>query len=178
MVVEVAGDERDVDVAGLADGLAVVHGLEHGEAAGVLLDLAGEGVEIAGALVAGEGLPGGKGGAGGFDGAVDVVGGSGGDLGEEFAGCGIAGLEGRVGFGPLAVDVVAEGALVRVEPFVDFARVFGSWTVFHRLKLLKDAGCHFLPLLAPTPCFLRKVFRAGELGLDFGFRSRQILLIQ
>jgi len=61
VVVEVAGDERDVDVAGLADGFAVVEGFEDGEAAGVLLDLAGEGVEIAGSLVAGEGLPGGEG---------------------------------------------------------------------------------------------------------------------
>jgi hypothetical protein len=31
VVVEVAGDEGDVDVAGLADGLAVVEGLEDDE---------------------------------------------------------------------------------------------------------------------------------------------------
>ena len=159
MVVEVAGDERDVDVAGLADGLAVVHGLEHGEAARVLLDLAREGVEIAGALVAGERLPAGKGSAGGFDGAVDIGGVGLRDLGEDFAGRGILGLERGADLGPLAVDVVAEAALVRVEPLVHFARIFGCWAVFHRLKLLHNAACHLLPLFCrhPLPLFLRKV---------------------
>ena len=52
VIVEVAGDQRDVDVARLADRLAVVQRLQHGEQARVLLDLAGNGVEIAGADVA------------------------------------------------------------------------------------------------------------------------------
>ena len=38
MVVEVPGDQRDVDVARLADRLAVVHRFEHGEEALALLD--------------------------------------------------------------------------------------------------------------------------------------------
>ena len=52
VVVEVPGHEGDVQVPRLADGLAVVQGLEHGEQAGVLLDVAGQGVEVAGAAVA------------------------------------------------------------------------------------------------------------------------------
>ena len=48
--------------------------VEDGEAAGVLLDLASEGVEEAGALVAGEGLPGGERGAGRPDGKIDFAG--------------------------------------------------------------------------------------------------------
>ena len=51
VMIEMASDKRDVDVAGFADGLAVVERFEDGEAARVFLDLAGEGVEIAGAGV-------------------------------------------------------------------------------------------------------------------------------
>src|SRR2546427_2904272 len=63
VVVEVAGDERDVEVAGLADRLAVVHALEHGEESGVALHLAGERVQVAGPHVPGEAGPAGEGGA-------------------------------------------------------------------------------------------------------------------
>ena len=52
VVVEVPRDERDVDVARLADRLPVVQRLEHGEEAGVLLDAAGDRVQVAGPLVA------------------------------------------------------------------------------------------------------------------------------
>ena len=52
VMVEVAGDQRDVDVARFADRLAVVQRLQHGEEALVLLHLAGERVEIARALMA------------------------------------------------------------------------------------------------------------------------------
>ena len=54
MVVEMAGDQRDIDIAAFADRLAVVHGLEHGEQAGMLLDGAGDGIEIFAALIAGQ----------------------------------------------------------------------------------------------------------------------------
>jgi hypothetical protein len=46
VVVEVARDERDVDVARLADRLAVVERLEHREQARVLLHLARDRVEV------------------------------------------------------------------------------------------------------------------------------------
>ena len=57
VVVEVAGYKRDVDVAAFADGFAVVESFQDGQAAGVLLDLAGQGVEVAGARVGSQGLP-------------------------------------------------------------------------------------------------------------------------
>ena len=50
-MVEVAGHERDIEIPGLADRLAVVERLQHGEQAGVLLHVAGERVEVAGAGV-------------------------------------------------------------------------------------------------------------------------------
>ena len=143
VVVEVAGDEGDIDVAGLADGLAVVDGFEDGELAGVLLYLAGEGVKVTGALVAGECLPAGEGGAGGFDGRVDDGGVGVGDGGDEVAGGGVRCGEGlALRGGPLAVDEVAEGAFVLVEPAGDLGGVFGGGTVFHAFELFHDAGCH------------------------------------
>ena len=93
MVIEVARDEGNVDVAALADGLAVVDGLEDGEAARVLLDLAREGVEIAGALMAAQRLPRGQGFARGFDGGVYIGGVGVRYVGDLVAGGGIAGGE-------------------------------------------------------------------------------------
>jgi hypothetical protein len=46
VVVEVPGDERDVEVARLADGLAVVHALDDGQETRVLLNLARERVQV------------------------------------------------------------------------------------------------------------------------------------
>ena len=45
VMIEVPRDERDVDVAGLADRLPVVHRFEHSEEPCVALHRAGEGVE-------------------------------------------------------------------------------------------------------------------------------------
>ena len=51
MVIEVASDERNIDVAAFPDGFAVVESFENGEMAGMFLDLAGDGVEKFCALV-------------------------------------------------------------------------------------------------------------------------------
>ena len=91
VVIKVARDERNIDVAALADGLAVVHRFENGETARMLLHLPGESVEIAGALMAAERLPCGQSLARGGDGGFDVGGVALGDFGEGFAGRGIAG---------------------------------------------------------------------------------------
>src|SRR3712207_8674187 len=48
VVVEVPRHEGDVDVARLADGLAVVHALQHGEQARVALHVPREGVQVPG----------------------------------------------------------------------------------------------------------------------------------
>ncbi len=57
VVVEVAGDERDVEVARLADGLAVVERLQHREQPAVLLDAARDGVQVARPHVPRRGAP-------------------------------------------------------------------------------------------------------------------------
>ena len=71
VIVEVTGQQRHVDVARFADRLAVVHRLEHGQQAVVLLDVAGDGVQIAGADDAGRLAPAFEGGAGGSHGGID-----------------------------------------------------------------------------------------------------------
>jgi hypothetical protein len=53
MMIEMARHQRHVDVAAFADGLAIVHGFENGEEALALLDVAGKGIEMFGALKAG-----------------------------------------------------------------------------------------------------------------------------
>ena len=157
VVVEVAGDERDVDVAGLADGLAVVECFEDGELAGVLLHLAGERVEIAGALVAGERLPAREGLARGLHGCIHIGFRAGGDVGDLFAVGGIGGGEDVRRLGPLAVNVVAEGALVLGEPGVDLFGVFRGRAVLHAVELFDDAVCH----ISISSGFLRDAYAIG-----------------
>ncbi len=72
VVIEVADDQRNIDVAALANRLAVVHGLEHGEAAGVLLHGPRQRVEIASSRVRSERLPFWQSGARGSDCGVNV----------------------------------------------------------------------------------------------------------
>ena len=95
VVEEVRGDQRDVDVAGLANRLAVVEGLEHGEFAGALLDDARDAVEVLRALATGH--------LGPrvlvrrtrrLDRALDICGTSVGDLAQDLFGRGVDGLEG------------------------------------------------------------------------------------
>ena len=57
MMIEMPRDERNVDVAALADRLAIVHRLENCQTPRVLLHLAGERIEIARALMAAQRLP-------------------------------------------------------------------------------------------------------------------------
>ncbi len=57
MVIEVARHQRHVDVAGFPDRLAVVERLQDGKEPAVLLNLPGDGVEVAGPAVPAEGPP-------------------------------------------------------------------------------------------------------------------------
>ena len=57
MVKEVSGDQRQVDIAGLADRFAAVHGFEHREFAGFFLDHAGDAKEVFPALASGHRAP-------------------------------------------------------------------------------------------------------------------------
>ena len=85
MIIEMARDQGDVDIARFADGLAIVEAFDHGEQARVLLNVAGDGVNVARALVRAEGGPGRLRAAGGGYGGVDVGGAGVRDLRQGFA---------------------------------------------------------------------------------------------
>src|SRR5579863_1773618 len=74
VMIEMPRDQRNIEVAALANRFSVVHGFEHGQAARVLLYLSREGVEVTSPGVRSKRLPTGKGGACGFDRSVNVGG--------------------------------------------------------------------------------------------------------
>ena len=135
-----AGDQRDVEIAALADGLAIVHGLQNRQAARMFLHQARQGVEIARPRVIGERLPNRKRGASGLHGCADVGCGALSDGGERFAGGRIGRVEefvlsGRV---PFTGDKVADLAFVAIEPGERFARIFRRVAVLHRYEFFYD----------------------------------------
>ena len=85
MMIEVPRDQGNVDVAALADGLAVVHRLEHREPARMLLHLPRQRIQISRALMAAQSLPSGQSLARGFHRGFHIVGVALGDLGDHFA---------------------------------------------------------------------------------------------
>ena len=144
MMIEMPRDQRNIEVAALANRFSVVHGFEHGQAARVLLHLSGDSVQIASSHVRSESLPLGKCRTRGFHGSVDVCGRALRDAGELLAGGGVCGVEvfSVCGRSPRPIDEVAEAALVVVEPGERFFRVFRRGAVFHGNELFSDA--HFM----------------------------------
>ena len=130
VMVEVPRRQRDVEIARLADGLAVVQGLHDREQAGALLDLAGEAVEVARAGVAADLLPTGQRGVGRGDRAVHVVVGALAEAGERAPVGRAAGPVHRAPtVGPASRDVVAEGALSSAKPLVGDGGALGGGAV-------------------------------------------------
>src|SRR5579885_1874346 len=150
-MIEVAGNERDVNVAAFANGLSIVHSFEDGQAAGVLLDLTSEGVEKTGAFVRGFLLPSGEGHASSLHGGIDIGGASLGDFRERRARGRIGGLEiCSIGGGvPRAVNEVAEFTVVMVEPGKGLFWIFGSRAVFHSAEFFNDAHIAFCSSTGP-----------------------------
>ena len=68
-----ARHQRNIDVAGFADGLAVIERFQHGEQARVFLDLPRQRIEIARATVAAKRGPAGERGVGRLHRGVDVA---------------------------------------------------------------------------------------------------------
>ena len=111
-------DKGNVDVAALADGLAVVHRLQNRETARVLLHLPRQSIQIARALMAAQRLPCRKSLARRGDGGFHVVIVALGHLGQHFAGRRIAGglvLAARRR-DPRAADELLKPAMVPLQP--------------------------------------------------------------
>ena len=146
MVVEVARHEGYVEIAGLADRLAVVHRLEHGEQAGVLLDVAGQGVQVTRPAVAAERPPPRLGGARRRHRGIDLDGTALGHARQRFAVGGAQGFEelGHRGAAEGAVDKRQDFAIAGFQPSHRGVRTLGSRAVFHGFEDLGDGGFHGL----------------------------------
>jgi hypothetical protein len=116
MVIEVPHRERDVDVARLADGLAVVQGLQHREQACMLLQAARQRVQHARAPMAAQRLPGGQRRGGGLHRLVDLRGAGLRHLRQFAAARRVQGGEVARAAHPAPADEVAEAAAVAFQP--------------------------------------------------------------
>ena len=142
MVIEVADDERNIDIAALANGLAVVHGFEHGEAAGMLLHGSRQSVEMAGsrmrstepAILA--------------DAALAARTAASISAGEPWAtvasfspvdGSAVSKYSASDRLPPCAANEMSEAATVEIEPGQGLFRVLGCGAVFHRDEFFGDA---------------------------------------
>ena len=144
-MIEVPGDERDVEIARLADRLAVIEALEHREEPRMPLHLTGERVEEAGAHVGREPRPDGRRRIGGGNGRIDVRLAPLRDARQDRLRRGIDRLE-IVAFGgsnPTAGDEVPEAPVVVLfEPLQRRRVALRRRSVLHRLEQLGD-GCHY-----------------------------------
>ncbi len=140
VVVEVACRERHVDVARLADRLAVVHRFEHREQARVFLDPARDRVQVAGPRVGRQRLPCGKRLLRRADRGIHIILRAIGDARDHLRRRRVDDVERLSGPGPGAADVVPEGAVVFAEPGERFLVALRRGAVLHRLEDLCDCG--------------------------------------
>ena len=140
VVVEVARDEGDVDVARLADRLAVVDGFEHRQEARMLLHLARQRVEEGRALVPGPVRPALERRARRRDGLVDRLLAGGRQAGDRLAGRRLDDVEAPLAVlsGEGAVDEMPELFRAAGKPVADDPVVFWRGTVAHVFKDLCD----------------------------------------
>src|SRR5579871_3070797 len=121
-MVEMARDEWDVDVAALANWLAVIHRLKHREQAGMLLDQARESIKIASASMRSQSAPLRRSSSSGLHCGIDVSGAALSDAREFLAGRRIQSVE--IFFPrrrlPRSADEQLKLALVAIEPCCRF----------------------------------------------------------
>ena len=146
MMVEMPRHQWNVDIAALADGLAVVHRLEHRKAARVLLHLPGESIKIARPLVAVQRLPAGKGFACGGHRGFHVVGVALGHFSKRVARRGIAGglVFAARRRNPRSANELLEPAMMPLQPRDRFLRIFRRSSVLHGVELLRYAHAQSL----------------------------------
>ncbi len=152
VMIEMSRDKRDVDVARLADRLAVVDRLEDREKALALLNVPGQRIEMLRPLVAGERGPFRLRPAGGGDRRVDVGRRALRHARDALAGRGVEHIEERAGLREPAVDQEAEAALVAIEPGRRMLAAFGRRAIVHRAQNVLDQGHRSLtPSRGDTP---------------------------
>ena len=141
VVIEVARDERHVDVTRLPDALAIVHRLEHGEQSRVALHSARERVQVPRASMPAERFPRRERLARCSDGGVDILLCPLRHLRDARARRRIADVEESRRLRPAAGDELAETRAMSGEPVAGRGVSFRRRTVLHGVEDLAD-GCH------------------------------------
>ena len=134
VVIEVAHRQRHINVAALADGLAVVQRFEHGKQTRMLLQAAGQGIQELGTLVPAQRSPCWPGGLGRLHGSINFL-----DRGLRNLGQGLA--VGRVDAGkvvparhPFAVDEMPKPAPALAQPGLCIGSRFGRRAIVHGVQ--------------------------------------------
>src|SRR5690348_17615072 len=140
VVIEVSGDQGNIDVTTLANWLAIIEGFKHCKTTRVLLDLPGEGVEITRPSMRREGIPGWEGGAGRLYRRVDVFRAALRDADQLVSGRRIVGIKIFTlgGSLPCAIDEVPELAFMTIQPEESFLGIFQRRAVFHGSEFFRD----------------------------------------
>src|SRR6185312_314457 len=139
-MIKMPRNQRDIEIAAFADGLAIVESFQHRQSPRVLLHLARERVQISRAQMTGERVPAGKSSAGGFHGELDVRSASLRDRRQLLPGRWIRGLKMLAGHRrlPCAVDEMSKAPLVAIKPGERLFWVLDRGTIFHGDKFLGD----------------------------------------
>ena len=168
VMVEMTLHQRNIDVAALADRLAVVECFEHRKEAAVLLQKARNGIEICRPARATHRGPITLRGAGSFDSCVYVFLCCLRQLCQHLAGCGIFALEGLARRGEATIDKVTELASLIDQPSEGLCGAFGGGAIVHGVKNLFD--CHLL-VLTPSGGGSQRSKRRSH-GVRAGVRYR------
>jgi len=141
VVVEMPRHQRNVDVAALANGLTVVHGLEDRKKPGMFLYEPRECIEIARTGMRSQGAPWRRGSTRGANGRVHVGSTALRDFSQPLAIRRIEGVEVSTGRGrlPGPADEKSKAASVTLQPRFRFFGIFRGRSVLHADKVLCDA---------------------------------------
>src|SRR5262249_26013476 len=140
VIVKMAPDQRDINIAALANRLAIVHRFQHCQPSRMLLYLPGHRIEVASSHMRGERLPTRQRSARAAHSSVNVRGRTLCYRGERFSRGGIESVEENSFRGKVksAVDEMAEPALVTIQPDQCLARVLRRGAILHRQEFFRD----------------------------------------
>ena len=166
VMVEMPLGQGDIDIAGLADRLAIVEGFQHREQAGVFLEQAGKGIKVFGACVAREPCPFRESLGCGGDRGVHIGGRALGDLGQLCPRGGVLRGKSLARRGEPPVDEMTKGRAALGDPCQRLGGAFGGGAVIHRVEDV--TGGHRLGLSLPRGRKTR-VFRSKTAVFRFVF---------
>jgi hypothetical protein len=148
MMVEMAHGQRNIHIARLAQGFAVIQRLQHRKQALALLDLARDGIKMARARSAGQARPCGKSGARACDSRVYILRAALGDLRQHLIPRGVGGVKQRAGGCESATYEMPERPAR--QPIAGQSFAFGCGAIVHSCQNLRY-GRHVISLRQRQP---------------------------